>query len=70
MADFAVPRARESSICKGTQSFNAALLCRTHLKLCTARIGGDLAWLQPEDDSEVSDYVIYLAEESTEILSV
>ena len=28
----------------------------------TQRIGGDLVWLQPEDDSEVEHYQIYLAE--------
>ena len=26
------------------------------------RIGGDLEWLQPEDDSEVTDYLVYLAQ--------
>ncbi|CAJ1389096.1 unnamed protein product [Effrenium voratum] len=28
-------------------------------------IGGDLVWLQPEDDSEVTHYMIYLAEDSS-----
>ena len=28
------------------------------------RIGGDLLWLQPEDDSEVTDYLVYLAQDS------
>ena len=32
--------------------------------LSCARIGGDLVWLQPEDDSEVTDYLVYLAQES------
>eukprot|EP00434_Breviolum_minutum_P004419 symbB.v1.2.003894.t1/scaffold217.1/size263214/4 len=26
-------------------------------------IGGDLEWLQPEDDSEVTDYLVYLAQD-------
>ncbi|CAL1129505.1 unnamed protein product [Cladocopium goreaui] len=26
-------------------------------------IGGDLVWLQPEDDSEVTDYLVYLAQD-------
>ena len=63
-----IARNRTISNNHSTRNINTSLVLYVQLlkpsPLSCARIGGDLVWLQPEDDSEVTDYLVYLAQES------